>query len=234
MTFQFAYQNKDDGKSSVPLPGRDHSNTPYVAMEMVVDPTMKDNLWARELLELGVNAREVNDECLHGIRSLAVTEIPDTLYRTLNEMQKEIDNLPIKEKRSHVRGLKLDSMHIQSLAFRLKFLRSVQFEPKFAALRYCMCLEYLSELFGESALMRRLYITDRSKEEISYMKEGRFQVLPSRDGLGRRILVYNFCPTSRIYSTDCLFKVLVYILQVIVSEDISTKKKRNCLYRYYK
>ena len=226
MNVECADQNKDNGpkKASIPLPGRDHSNTPHVEMEMEVDPTMMDNLWAKELLELGVNEREVNDEGLHGIRSLAVAETPEMLNRTLNEMQNEIDYLPTAEKRGHTRGLELGSMYIQSLAFRLKYLRCVQFDPKIAAFRYCKCLEYLSELFGEYALKRRLYITDLSEDEISYMEEGQFQVLPSRDGLGRRIVVYNIRPTKRTYSIDCMFKVYAYILFAIVSEDISTQK----------
>jgi hypothetical protein len=226
MNIECADQNKDNDtkKASVPLSGRDHSNTPHVEMEMEVDPTMMDNLWAKELLELGVNEREVNDEGLHGIRSLAVAETPEMLNRTLNEMQKEIDCLPAAEKRGHTRGLELGSMYIQSLAFRLKFLRSVQFDSKTAAFRYCKCLEYMSELFGEYALKRRLYITDLSEEEISYMEEGQFQVLPSRDGLGRRIVVYNIRPTKGTYSIDCMFKAYAYILHAILSEDISTQK----------
>lgn len=224
------YSTDEDvgNKEFIPLPGRDHSATPHTVMGMEVDPTLMDNLWARELLELGIDERTIADEHLHGIRSIAVPETQELLSRTLNEMQMEIGNIPRDEKRGHIRGLELGSMYIQSLAFRLKFLRSVQFDAKTAAIRYCKCLDLLTELFGEAALMRRLYITDLGEEEINYMKHGQFQVLPSRDCMGRRIVVYNIRPIKEkgenLYSMECMFKVYVYMLHAIVSEDVSTQK----------
>jgi hypothetical protein len=214
----------DTEGESIPLSGRDHSTPLPADMEMEVDPTLMDNLWAKELTELDGRDRELTDENLHAIRSLAVPETTERISHALNQMQKEINEIPEKEKQSHLRGLELGSMYIQSLAFRLKFLRSVQLDAKVAATRYCNCLDLLSDVFGESALMRRLYVTDLGDEEIDFMKEGQFQVLPSRDRLGRRIVVYNIRPLKRSYSVDTMFRVYVYILHAIVSEDISTQK----------
>mmetsp|Transcript_6428 Transcript_6428/g.15601 ORF Transcript_6428/g.15601 Transcript_6428/m.15601 type:complete len:532 (-) Transcript_6428:315-1910(-) len=214
----------DGNENYVPVPGRDHSQAPHGAVGMDIDPTSMDSLWAKELLELGVDERNTTDENLHGIRSLAVTETPELLRRNLNDMQEEIYKLPDVIQEGHTRGLELGSMYIQSLAFRLKFLRAVQFDAKMAAFRYCNCLNMLCELFGESALTRRLHITDLGEEETEYMKEGHFQVLPSRDRLGRRIVVFNMRQTKKTYSIDAMFKVYVYFLQAVVCEDISTQK----------
>lgn len=214
----------DGNDDYVPVLGRDHSQAPHGAADMEVDPTSMDSLWAKELLQLGVDERNMTDDNLHGIRSPAVTETPELLRRNLNDMQEEIYKLPDNIQEGHTKGLELGSMYIQSLAFRLKFLRAVQFDAKVAAFRYCNCLNMLCELFGESALTRRLYITDLGEEETEYMKEGHFQVLPSRDCLGRRIVVFNMRQTKKTYSVDAMFKVYVYFLHAIVSEDVSTQK----------
>ena len=212
-----------DNPSSLYYPAADHSTKP-TGMEVDIDPKTMEYLWGRELMELSVDERELNEEHLHGIKSLAVPETQELLNQGLNDMQKVINDLPIQEKRSHLRGLELGSMYIQSLAFRLKFLRCVQFDAKLAAIRYCKCLDLLEEEFGECALMRRLLITDLGKEELSYFQEGQYQVLPSRDCLGRRIACFSFSSPSRTYSTDSVFKVFIYILNAILSEDISTQK----------
>ena len=218
-----AVQNEENS-SDIPLPGRDYSLAPHDADEIEVDPTIMNNLWARELLELGVDERNATDENLHGLRSLAIDETPERLRRALNDMQVEIHKLPDEDQRGHTKGLALGSMYVQSLAFRLKFLRCVQFDAKMAAFRYCSSLNMLWEIFGDVALMRRLYITDLGEEEMEYMKEGQFQVLPGRDSLGRRIVVFNMRQPKKKYSMDSMFKVYVYCLNAVVSEDISTQK----------
>ena len=187
-------------------------------------PLAMEGLWAKELSRIQRNEREVNDDKVHGIKSWAVGETPEKITRALNTMQTEINMLPVEEKRAHLRGLKSQSLYTQSKEFRLRFLRATGFNTKDAAIRYCKCLDYLVEVFGEFALTRRLFITDLNEDEISYLHEGNFQLLPSRDCLGRRIVAYNIHPTSRPYSVEIIFKVYAYLLFAIISEDITTQR----------
>lgn len=189
----------------------------------IKNPEEMDNVWAKELAGIRAEEREMNEKMVHGIDS-GIAETPEMINNALDEMELEIHKTPPKLKTAHERGLALNSMYIQSKDFRLKFLRSVRFDPKLAAVRYFLCLEYLRDVFGEYALTRRLYITDLNKEALEYMKEGQYQLLPCRDCLGRRIIVFSLPNSEKQYSNDTMFMVYFYILLAIVSDDLSTQR----------
>ena len=77
-----------------------------------------------------------------------------------------------------------------SKGFLIKFLRAEFFDVKKAADRYICCIDFLVDYFGTFALERPLYLKDLDKNEQKMLKEGRLQLMPSRDRLGRRILVF--------------------------------------------
>ena len=204
--------------------GDGESSSDDETADLISDPLAMEEMWAKELLHLEYDEREANNDRVHGMKSWAVPETPEQNNRALNDMQTEINKLPLEEKRAHERGLELHSLYIQSKEYRLRFLRATRFDAKDAAYRYCKCQDYMADLFGEVALRRRLFLTDLNDEELSYMREGQFQILPSRDCLGRRIIVYNFSKLTRPYSIDIMFRVYVYMLYAIMSEDISTQR----------
>mmetsp|Transcript_14342 Transcript_14342/g.29240 ORF Transcript_14342/g.29240 Transcript_14342/m.29240 type:complete len:516 (-) Transcript_14342:30-1577(-) len=216
--------NQDGVTSSTSASGDGQSSPDDESVEIIPDPLAMEEMWGKELLHLKYDEREANNDRVHGMKSWAVPETPEQNNRALNDMQTEINKLPLEEKRAHERGLELHSLYIQSKEYRLRFLRATRFDVKAAAYQYCKCQDYMSDLFGEVALRRRLFLTDLNDEELSYMREGQFQILPSRDCLGRRIIVFNFSKLARTYSIDVMFRVYVYMLYAIMSEDISTQR----------
>jgi len=190
------------------------------------NPLAMEGIWAKELLRIEQREREFNDAVVRGNKTHAIEETTERINVALNDMQKQINRIPQEDKRAHERGLGLHSLYIQTKEFRLRFLRSVKFDAKLAAFRYCRCLDFLSDLFGEVALTRRLFITDLTDEEITYMKDGQFQILPSRDVVGRRIVVFTFSQnhSKKNVPLDIMFRVYVYMLFSIMSEDISTQR----------
>ena len=81
--------------------------------------------------------------------------------------------------------------YINSDDFRLRFLRSQFFDIPKAARQLCGFLDNVLEHFGEVSLTRPIRLeTDFSKEEMKAMKKGFIQLLPYRDRLGRRILIF--------------------------------------------
>ena len=80
--------------------------------------------------------------------------------------------------------------HALSNEFWIKFLRAELFDTKKAADRYVECIDFLVDYFGPKALERPLCLSDLDKEEMKLIKEGRLQLMPSRDRFGRRIVVF--------------------------------------------
>ena len=94
-----------------------------------------------------------------------------------------------KGNRTHSRNYTKYSYALSD-GFRLKFLRAELFDVKKAATRYLKCIDFLVAYFGLVALERPLYLKDLDKDEQKLIREGRCQLMPSRDRLGRRIVVF--------------------------------------------
>eukprot|EP00536_Pseudo-nitzschia_multiseries_P013030 jgi/Psemu1/210385/e_gw1.531.4.1 len=214
--------------SSPQVPSRSFESYFAEELDASSNPLEVEGVWVQELLRIEQNERDFYNEMVRGNKTVAVDETTERVNIALNDMQKEINELPQEEKRAYERGLELHSLYIQNREFRLRFIRTAYFQPKIAALRYCRCLDFMSDLFGEFTLTRRLFITDLTEEELDYMKGGQFQILPSRDCLGRRIAVFTFSEThvnrNRKYSINSMFRVWAYMLFSIMSEDLSTQR----------
>jgi hypothetical protein len=155
----------------------------------------------------------VNDE-LHCVQtryeSNNIVETPQLIRLSLIEMNTIIENdsiIPRKKKQAHIYATTtLCNCHtntntntkqegssncckcyVRSNHFRIRFLRTDLFNPHKAAIRYCKNLNLICRYFGDVSLQRQLYLTDLTRDEIKFMKQGEKQVLSCRDKLGRRI-----------------------------------------------
>lgn len=95
----------------------------------------------------------------------------------------------IRNKRSLEFAKYLNSNYVSDPSFRLMFLRSDRFDPTLAAQRMVSHFEMKQRLFGEAAdiLARNVLLSDLSTKELSILKSGFFQRLPSRDAAGRSV-----------------------------------------------
>jgi len=162
----------------------------------------------------------------HGVSSRAIPETPELIRSSLNAFQRAIDNMvPAHEKGAYYKACSMNSTYVQSSEFRIKFLRAELFDVKNAALRYVRNLDYLLEAFGEFALMRQLYLSDLTKEEMNFFKKGYTQVLPFRDSVGRRIMVNLGSYGGVDFSMRAKERVGIFVLFAILADDQTTQRK---------
>jgi hypothetical protein len=108
--------------------------------------------------------------------------------------------------------------YVLSDGFRIKFLRAELFDVKKAAGRYLRCVDFLVDYFGLVALERPLYLKDFDKEDMKLLKEGRCQLMPSRDRFGRRIIAFlgafgkGYTHRNRVRAS-CLVVVVAFVVQ---------------------
>jgi hypothetical protein len=80
------------------------------------------------------------------------------------------------------------------------------------------------ELFGKDALMRPLLLSELTKKEMKFLREGFVQVLPSRDRLGRRILIQLGSYGGTRYSEVEKFRVNIYFCFSVLAGDVTTQR----------
>jgi hypothetical protein len=175
-----------------------------------------EKLWAKERYEMSHGDREASSYELHGVVSRAIVETPELISNSLKEFDNELNNQNNQQQSSH-------NTYIQSSTFRLRFLRAELFNIKKSVQRYCICIELLIEYFGDFALQRQLFLTDLNKDEMKMLKEGTLQILPTRDTLGRRIMVF-IGNVGSSYSLHIINKVGLFLIFQILAEDITTQR----------
>lgn len=180
--------------SALETPQRDDiDRTPVAAgpsteSRRLLNPQAVEALLATELQQLTFHDREGIQEEIHGIRSLAPKETPAMVEEALRRLEEEVKKLPHKP--AYDRAVMLRSRYVRhDRAFRIKFLRAELYDARKAAVRFVGYLEMLAEHFGEATLMRPLLLDDlRGDDAIHVVKEGKMQLLPTRDRFGRRVM----------------------------------------------
>lgn len=175
-----------------------------------------DSLISKALLNLSFHDRNAIEEEIHGVSSVAAEETPELLEDSLYNFKLELDK--IYHKPAHDKAQEMlaanssthSSCYINEEEFRLRFLRCELFDVSKAAARFVKYLDLILEVYGEYALRRPIRLTDLNREEMSFLREGQYQLLPYRDRSGRRILA--IVPNNRDdVPQRVLLKVFIYI-----------------------
>jgi hypothetical protein len=157
-------------------------------------PSNMDKVLVHELNELSLHDREAFYEEIHGAhaKTVAEKEQPDKIAAALNKMQNELENIPDRDKRAYTMAIQQeDGRYVRHTKFLLKFLRAENYDSQKAAGRMLRYLHYLQESFGHHVLSRPVYQSDLSPVSTRMMKEeGVLQLIPFRDGSGRRVAVF--------------------------------------------
>lgn len=157
---------------------------------MEVNPAEVDSMLARELTQMSMVTRSNIQEEIHGVHSLATKETPELIYRSLQQLQHEIDSITGTSKTVYEDAMIAGNCsYACSDEFRLKFLRADFFDPKKAAVRYLAHLENLWQWWGPISLQRPLQFSDLDREQVEVVRSGCVQILPSRDRAGRLVQV---------------------------------------------
>ncbi len=149
-------------------------------------PKKAEELITKNLLRLSFQDRNAIDEEIHGVTNLSRKESPEILHESLTQLSKELSK--IRSKAAFDKSQRLNHTFVNTIDFRLRFLRCEFLDAQKAAIRIVAYLALLDELFdGDWALQRPIEITDFSKDEIKILKSGIFQLLPYRDRSGRPV-----------------------------------------------
>jgi hypothetical protein len=175
-----------------------------------------NNLIAQDFNKLSFHDRNAINEEIHGVSSLSPEETPEMVADAVHRLSLGIDDIVHKpaynknqQWNSNSSTMGIDciqsvynynvdtlsagthSTYVNTLEFRLRFLRADLFDAKKAAKRLVKFLEMVMELYdGNEELLRRPIVLNdlKSKEEKDYMKLGNHQLLPFRDRSGRRVI----------------------------------------------
>jgi hypothetical protein len=161
------------------------------ALKLMPDKDL-DAVLAGELNGLSLNERNLVQEEIHCVRSLAMEETPEMVAEALHSLRERAlkVSIPGVKTTAYQQALDLDSPFIQSRVFALKYLRSVFFNVEEAAGKMVNHLEILFKLFGPVVLKRPLRFLDLNKEDQDCLRTGGHQILPSRDKFGRLVMVF--------------------------------------------
>ena len=167
--------------------------------QLVLDPDEVENHLSSAFYNLNVQGREEINEEVHGVRCMAPEENPEMIKESLVQLSDELDSIRVKPAFDRCQELLDERRHqgfrgrsyVNSDEFRLRFLRADLFDPKKAARRLVMYLDFLMNLWNgkEELLLRQVRLSDLDKREHAILRVGNFQLLPYRDRSGRRIMV---------------------------------------------
>jgi len=180
------------------------------------DPTYNHNAQRSELLfNLPVKDRIAIEEEVHGVSCMAREETPELLEESLHDFHLKLTEIECKayDRAQEIRAenhSEQRSSYILGRGLKLSFLRCELFDIDKAATRYCKYLDLILELYGEIALRRPLRMSDLGRKEISYLREGQYQIMPYRDRSGRRIMSI-VANKPQFIEKMVLAKILIYI-----------------------
>jgi len=153
---------------------------------------------ASELNNLSSVERATVLDDVHGVGELPQEERnPALLQQKLLELDAALRSIPAKaafDEAQRLSGGNGGGM-VNDPSFRVRFLRAARYDPKAAAVRIVGNLELIREHFGLECLVRPIFLSDMMLDAEnqgieSFLFSGdKFQILPFRDRLGRRIVI---------------------------------------------
>uniref|UniRef100_A0A6U9Z194 CRAL-TRIO domain-containing protein n=2 Tax=Pseudo-nitzschia australis TaxID=44445 RepID=A0A6U9Z194_9STRA len=196
------------------------------------DRNLLDSMLAKEFLSFSFQDRnEINEE-VHGVICRSPTETPKLITNSLEQLDFELDMMPINEKKMYamsqtIYGRKNSSeeggSYVNDSEFRLRFLRIGLFDARIAAQKLVSFLANICDLFGEYALKRPILLSDFTEEELHIFRMGNLQLLPFRDRSGRRIIA-GVEGLAIQFDSNVRFKIMFYLCWV-AGLDLETQSK---------
>mmetsp|Transcript_3602 Transcript_3602/g.8225 ORF Transcript_3602/g.8225 Transcript_3602/m.8225 type:complete len:437 (+) Transcript_3602:64-1374(+) len=177
-------------------------------------PDSVDALLSTELYELSLVERDQVLEDIHGIRAAQVTETPDLIASSLEELEKEIKL--IRNKSEYDYAYALDPQYVRKPEFRIRFLRATSFDASAAANKIVKHYALKTELFGKGKVARDITQDDLDKKDLECLLCGYQQVLPVRDRAGRGVFLFLPYLKSNLdikHKLRCLFYAMMVYLE---------------------
>jgi len=188
-----------------------------------------EDLLRKDLLKLSFQDRNSIVEEIHGVRSVYPNETTELLHSSLKKLSTELAKIPDKPAFEKSQRLFPNDTYVNTMDFRLRFLRCECLDAKKAAIRMVNFLDLIDELFeGNEVLRRPIKLSDLSKAEMKILRSGIFQLLPYRDRSGRPIFVeagnmgFHYCLKMRT-------KIRLYFFFIACNDEESQIKGLICI-----
>jgi hypothetical protein len=145
-------------------------------------------LTAKELSQLSAREREQTYYDIHGISEKTNEENPEFIAQRLAQLQEVLDR-KLPNQKAYDMALKINPNYVNNYSFRLKFLRSDDFDANKAAIRLAKHFDSKLELFGKEILCKDIEQDDLDEGSLKCLYSEWMQQLPVRDTSGRFVLV---------------------------------------------
>lgn len=194
------------------------SDVNYVGRELPEQPPANpDTFLSNAMLNLSVQDRNEIQEEIHGVFCMAKEETPLLLKQSLLEMSIALERIPQAEKKSYIRSRQLFPHTTYSIDdnWRLRMLRAEFFDVTKAAIRLCMYMDFIMEIFGQDRvelLERPIHLRDleEDNETYRYLRSGLLQLSSYRDRSGRRIMILFLTKEMLAFNTYAKVRVSYY------------------------
>jgi len=148
-----------------------------------------EDILASDLERLSLDEQEKLVFDIHGLP--CVEGDSDKIERSLQALEKELELIPVEKKEAFNHALYMNPDYVQNTSFRRLFLDSAEYDPAFAADQMVQHFAIKKKLFGDGDVLgRTLLLSDLSNEDLGYLENSPFQLLPNRDAAGRVVLFF--------------------------------------------
>jgi hypothetical protein len=142
----------------------------------------------REFSELADRDQEQVMKDVYGMEEM-VDENPTLLKECLFQLEQELHEYAGNKKKALELARKEHTSFFEDEKFRLKFLRTDNYNPKLAARRLVRHLETKLDLFGADKLGKQIMLEDLSEDDMESLLSGASQFLPK--DRGGRLVFWN-------------------------------------------
>lgn len=188
------------------------------------DPKDVESLLSAELMRMSIKYKNEIDEEIHGVRCLAPEETPQFLNMSLHQLAMMLNSLPDEISKAFRQSQEFPNTYVNTVDFRLRFLRCELFDAEKAALRIAYFLNLCLEYFGVYALQRAIRLSDFKKNELKSLRKGRAQFLPFRDRSGRRVAAVFPGKEMSSIPEKIKTKIMMYIGWT-AGDDVDTQRR---------
>lgn len=154
---------------------------------------------AQQMNEMSVREREKRFEEIHGVPRI-IEETPEMIASALKTFHEHVAS--VADKRWYDHALILNRRYVESVRFRIMFLRAEMFNVARAVTRMLLFLEKKAKFFGADTIGRPLRLSDLDGETLKVLQSGDLQILPFRDRAGRPVIL-QIGPHCGTKSYDC-------------------------------
>jgi len=183
-----------------------------------------EELRLKGLSQLSFHERNDINEEVHCVRCIAREETTHLLHSSLFQLSIELANIPNKPAFDKSQTLFPNDTFVNTVDFRLRFLRLEFFNAQKAAIRIVSHLELLDKLFeGNEVLRRPIKLSDLSRAEMKILRLGSYQLLPFRDRRGRPI-IGEVGDMGFQHDLKMRMKIRLY-MHYVASNDVESQRK---------